>query len=606
MGVLSWANRCWAIVVAISVAVVSLVAATVAAADDTEVENFRYASWDLDYDLSLDAQGRAQAEVTERLAAEFPNYDQNRGIIRSLPLRYQGAPAAPENIRVTDGAGNDVPFEVENEDGFRNILVGDDRFVHGAQTYEIHYTVADVMHATDGPDEFYWDLVPVDRQQDIGTVSAEVNLDSTLSSALTGSSACYRGTPDNSQACTVQTTGSDPAVFRVSESSLPAGQGLTVAIGVDAGTVTQPPERQDNFLLDVVPVLLAGAATLLAAGGAISAMAMVRRYRNDTSLASTDIGIPQGMNPLMAKWVTGHNHNPVVATILDLAVRGVVRIEEDVEEPSRGKNKTKPMLRLLNPQIVQDPLELQLLEGIFPDLAPGAVFAFPKNSKSFTKASQTAVQSSGQAVLDRGYQQKVRHRGSTVTGWISLVLLIPVIVLLIMGASRDNTVTVVITIILGIICLMLSFGTVVKHRVLTPTGAAARRQMETMHHLMQTSEAERLNMMQSYTNAARQSLSDQTTDGTVLQLYDRLLPYAVLFGMQKEWAGVLAHAYQMHQVPPYWYPAMMHSGSSSLQDSLTTMLNSVSSAAATSSPSSGSTGGGAAGGGGGGGAAGGR
>lgn len=606
MGVLSWANRCWAIVVAISVAVVSLVAATVAAADDTEVENFRYASWDLDYDLSLDAQGRAQAEVTERLAAEFPNYDQNRGIIRSLPLRYQGAPAAPENIRVTDGAGNDVPFEVENQDGFRNILVGDDRFVHGAQTYEIHYTVADVMHATDGPDEFYWDLVPVDRQQDIGTVSAEVNLDSTLSSALTGSSACYRGTPDNSRACTVQTTGSDPAVFRVSESSLPAGQGLTVAIGVDAGTVTQPPERQDNFLLDVVPVLLAGAATLLAAGGAISAMAMVRRYRNDTSLASTDIGIPQGMNPLMAKWVTGHNHNPVVATILDLAVRGVVRIEEDVEEPSRGKNKTKPMLRLLNPQIVQDPLELQLLEGIFPDLAPGAVFAFPKNSKSFTKASQTAVQSSGQAVLDRGYQQKVRHRGSTVTGWISLVLLIPVIVLLIMGASRDNTVTVVITIILGIICLMLSFGTVVKHRVLTPTGAAARRQMETMHHLMQTSEAERLNMMQSYTNAARQSLSDQTTDGTVLQLYDRLLPYAVLFGMQKEWAGVLAHAYQMHQVPPYWYPAMMHSGSSSLQDSLTTMLNSVSSAAATSSPSSGSTGGGAAGGGGGGGAAGGR
>lgn len=606
MGVLSWANRDWAIVVAISVAVVSLVAATVAAADDTEVENFRYASWDLDYDLSLDAQGRAQAEVTERLAAEFPNYDQNRGIIRSLPLRYQGAPAAPENIRVTDGAGNDVPFEVENQDGFRNILVGDDRFVHGAQTYEIYYTVADVMHATDGPDEFYWDLVPVDRQQDIGTVSAEVTLDSTLSSALTGSSACYRGTPDNSQACTVQTTGSDPAVFRVSESSLPAGQGLTVAIGVDAGTVTQPPERQDNFLLDVVPVLLAGAATLLAAGGAISAMAMVRRYRNDTSLASTDIGIPQGMNPLMAKWVTGHNHNPVVATILDLAVRGVVRIEEYVEEPSRGKNKPKPMLRLLNPQIVQDPLELQFLEGIFPDLAPGAVFAFPKNSKSFTKASQTAVRSSGQAVLDRGYQQKVRHRGSTVTGWISLVLLIPVIVLLIMGASRDNTVTVVITIILGIICLMLSFGTVVKHRVLTPTGAAARRQMETMHHLMQTSEAERLNMMQSYTNAARQSLSDQTTDGTVLQLYDRLLPYAVLFGMQKEWAGVLAHAYQMHQVPPYWYPAMMHSGSSSLQDSLTTMLNSVSSAAATASPSSGSTGGGAAGGGGGGGAAGGR
>src|SRR5699024_8373415 len=104
-------------------------------------------------------------------------------------------------------------------------------------------------------------------------------------------------------------------------------------------------------LLDVVPVLLAGVATLLAAGGAISVMAMVRRYRNDTSLVTTGIGIPEGMNPLIAKWVTGHNRNPVVATILDLAVRGVVRIEE-YDDSGWGKNKPKPMLRLLNPQIV--------------------------------------------------------------------------------------------------------------------------------------------------------------------------------------------------------------------------------------------------------------
>src|SRR5690625_4946665 len=67
------------------------------------VENFRYTSWQVHYDLKVDAEGRTHAEVAEILDAQFPEFDQDRGIIRSRPLRYQGAPAAPEDISVTDG-----------------------------------------------------------------------------------------------------------------------------------------------------------------------------------------------------------------------------------------------------------------------------------------------------------------------------------------------------------------------------------------------------------------------------------------------------------------------------------------------------------------------
>lgn len=610
MGVFSFGSRLSAILVALSVALLSLISAGGATADDAaeDVENFSYSSWDLNYHISLDSQGRATAEITEELSAQFPETDQNRGIVRSLPLRYQSAPAAPENISVTDGSGHEVPFEVENEDGFRSILVGDDTFVHGAQTYVISYTVDDVMHATEQADEFYWDLVPVDRQQEIDDVTAQITLDSTLSSALTGSSTCYRGTPEDTQSCTIEETAADEAVFSVSESQLPAGQGLTAAIGVEPGTVTQPSERQDNFLLDVVPLLIVGAAGLLAAGGALSATAMVRRYRDDTNKTSTQYGIPEGMNPLIAKWVTGRGHNPIVATILDLAVRGVIRIEENEEAAGRGKKKseTKPVLRLIDPQLATDPLETQLLEGMFPGQAPGATFTFPKNSKTFTKASQQVMQDSGQAVLARGYQQKVRHRGAALAGWISLVLLIPVVVLLIMGASRDNTVTTVVSVAVGVLCLALIFISVLKHRVLTPKGAAERTQLDRMRQTMKASEADRLDMMQSFTHAQRRSTSIATGD-EIIELYDRLLPYAVLFGMQKDWSDVLASAYTYHHVAaPIWYPALLNYGGDGVQNSLSSMLSSVSSAAATSSPSAGSTGGGAAGGGGGGGAAGGR
>src|SRR5699024_4116437 len=123
------------------------------------------------------------------------------------PLRYQGAPAEPQDISVTDGAGNAVPFETDNAEGFKTILVGDDSFVHGSQTYVINYTVDDVMHATEEADEFYWDIVPVDRQQSIDDVAAEITLDSTLSSALTGSSACYLGTPGDTRGCSIVSSG---------------------------------------------------------------------------------------------------------------------------------------------------------------------------------------------------------------------------------------------------------------------------------------------------------------------------------------------------------------------------------------------------------------
>src|SRR5699024_4807880 len=165
-GVLTWP-------VMMSVMVMSLLIFSRSAYADEDVENFSYRSWDVSYDLRLDAQGRAHAQVSEELVAQFTQADQNRGIIRSLPLRYQGAAAAPEDITVTDASGDPVPFETEDDNGFRNILIGDDAFVHGTQTYVITYQVNDVVHTTEEVDEFYWDVVPVDRKQDIDQAHAE-------------------------------------------------------------------------------------------------------------------------------------------------------------------------------------------------------------------------------------------------------------------------------------------------------------------------------------------------------------------------------------------------------------------------------------------------
>lgn len=581
--------------------------ASTAAADEEAVENFDFSRWDVRYVLSLNDEGRAGAEVTEELHAEFPEFDQNRGIIRALPLRYQSAPTAPDNIAVTDETGQAVPFEVEDEEGFRSILVGDDNFVHGSQIYVITYTLDDVMHATDEADEFYWDLVPADRPQPIAEVTAEIHLDEQLTSALTGSAACYVGTPDESRSCELTPSHGDQTVFSLEEAPLPGGHGVTVAIGVEPGTVVQPSERHENFFLDVVPLLLVIAATALAVGGALAVWAMVRRHRQDTSYSNIQYGIPEQVNPLLAGRILGKSHDPIVATILDLAVRGVVRIEETEETSKRLKqSETKPVLRLLEPQLVTDPQERLLLRGMFPQLQPGETFDFPKDSKPFIQATESVIKECGEAVIEQGYQEYKRHRGAAVAGWIALALLVPAVVLLLMGLSRDNNAMGGISVLLGVLTLVLIAIDVTKHRVLTPRGAAVRRQLEWLEQVMRASEAERLEMLQSFSTAPRQAVDDDAP-GINLNIYDRLLPYAVQFGLEKEWTKVMATTYTEYNWPvPVWYPLLFASGHGSVESALGSMLSSVSSAASTSSPTAGSTGGGAVGAGGGGGAAGGR
>lgn len=593
--------------VVLSVLVFSLGLVPGALADDSDpdVENFHYSRWELTYDISRDAQGRAKAEVTEQLHAQFPEFDQNRGIIRSLPTRYQSAPAAPEDISVTNQDGQPVPFEVDDEDGFRSILIGDEHFVHGSQVYVITYTIADVIHATDQIDEFYWDLIPSDRAQHIDVVTAQLRLDEELTSALTGSVACYVGTPEDSQSCELARTDGEQAVFELTDISLQGGHGVTVAIGLQPGTVTQPPERHENFLLDVVPLLLVVAATLIALGGVLAIWRMVRSHRQDTSQATIRYGIPEQVNPVLAGEILGKSHDPVVATILDLAVRGVIRVEE-TQTSSRWlkQDEVKPVLRLLDPASVTEPLERGLLTGMFPELTPGATFDFPKNSKPFIQATESLIKEGKKAVIDRGYLQHRRHRGAVIAGCVALVLLVPVVILLVLGATRDNMTMTAICMLLGTGCLILSIICVTKHRVLTPQGAGIRQQLQRMQDLMQATDLQRLHMLQSFTQAPRHQTDDSDS---VIHLYDRILPYAVQFGLQEDWTKVMANTYVHYNWPaPYWYPLLFSDHHSSAEAALGAMLSSVSSAASTASPTAGSTGAGAVGGGGGGGAAGGR
>ena len=84
----------------------------------------------------------------------------------------------------------------------------------------------------------------------------------------------------------------------------------------------------------------------------------------------------------------------------------------------------------------------------------------------------------------------------------------------------------------------------------------------------------------------------------MLDLYERLLPYAVVFGQEKQWAGHLAVLYASAGVAaPVWYAGTGGFDAASFSSS----IGSLSAASTSSASTGGSSGGGSAGGGGGGG-----
>ncbi|UYO96616.1 DUF2207 domain-containing protein [Microbacterium sp. M28] len=577
-------------------------AASVPASASADVDDFSYSSWDSVYELGTDDAGRAAMRVTETLTAAFPEHDQNRGIVRGLPTTYEGASTDTRVVSVEDAEGSPVPYETEEDDDVLYILTGTDDYVHGETTYVITYEMQDViLPARNGVDEFYWDLLPLDSTQPIDAFSADIVLAPELSAHLTGSSACYVGPEGSQDRCDL---GFDGETATVEETDLAAGDGVTVGIGLEPGTVVQPDTRLPNPTTDVVPLATSGAAALLAAGGWFATSALVRSRRRATGVIIAQYDVPSSMPPILANAIVPRARNPITAQIIHLAVRGLLRLEE---LPEGAKDQTRPRLRRLTAPI-PDPLDHRALKALFNNDEPDVVMTVPKDSSAFAKRMQGLVAAGKKAAVKRGLTTTARSRTAIVLCTVALGVAAVGLALGIWGAvqGRESAAPgILVSVLIGTGALVSLIAAVSPRTVPTPEGAAALEHLEGVREFIRVAEADRLRMLQSYTGAERRP--DGSVD--VIHVYEMLLPYAVLFGQEREWGEVLETAYARDQQSPVWANGVTTGLAVRLAGFSTVSAASSSYASPSSGSSSsfgGSTGGGFSGGGGGGGFSGGR
>jgi uncharacterized membrane protein YgcG len=152
-------------------------------------------------------------------------------------------------------------------------------------------------------------------------------------------------------------------------------------------------------------------------------------------------------------------------------------------------------------------------------------------------------------------------------------------------------------ILAGSVALFVATAILVSRSPLTATGTALREYVDGLRMYVRLAEADRIRYLQSPQGAERVPVA-VGDPREMLKLTERLLPWAVLFGEEKEWLAELGRFYEQTGETPNWY-----SGQTAFSAVVLSQLVSGISSSSTiaSSSSSGGTGGGGYSGGGGGG-----
>ncbi|MFT7711719.1 DUF2207 domain-containing protein [Clavibacter tessellarius] len=564
-----------------------------AAPAHADVDDFSFRSFDAVYRLSADADGRSVLRTTETLVAEFPDRDQNRGIRRELVRDYDGHPTGLRVLSVTDGSGAPRAFDTESEDGATVLTIADDGFVRGEQTYVVDYEQRDVTRsfADTDADEFYWDVNGLGWAQPFERVTATVEIAPELLDRLTGGADAAAGPAGADGPADITRTDTG---FTATATDLGPRENLSLSIGFERGTFTA---RDSSFLAAPWPSLsLAGA--LLAVAAAVGAVVLRRRRLSDAPGRGTIVAEydpPEGVGLLVSAVVSGSAARATTALLLDLAVRGAVRVLE-----RDGTGKPSFALELVDPSRVTDPDERGFVAAVFGDGAgAGTVTDLKRTDAHAATRIQKVMASVRKRTLADGLRRPLPVTAIVlllVAASIGMAAAIAFAVLSLVDAYGGPI--VIAFLVAAVLALGATIVALVKHP-LTERGVALRDHLRGLEEFIRLAEADRIRMLQSPEGALRADLPRDDRD--MLRLTEELLPYAALFGQEREWGDELGRRYEHQRREPVWYSGSTPFAPAVFASSLGSVSSSMGGAYSGSSTSGGSTGGTTSGGGGGGG-----
>ena len=540
-----------------------------------DVNNFTVTNFAGRYDLIKD-DPQGSLAVLEQIDVNFTDY--NHGIERALPQKYNGQNVRLE-IAYIQRDGLSEKYSTRTSNGNLVLKIGDaNKTITGAHHYEIKYTVQNVIRFTAGHDELLWNTNGTGWGQPFERVSAELNVPDPLAATLTGAT-CYTGQQGSTASdCQMNTTGST-TTFTTTR-VLRAGENMTFAGDFPVGTFAKPTaldwwkDHLGTVLQVVVPPLLA------------LAYAYPRWRKNGKDLKGRGTIVPEyappaGLRAAEADCIYTYKVGPKAAsaTIIDLAIRKYIRITESESNGvlGLGKHKVYSFTKLAVP--LNDnlkPYEQAVLEGLFPDNAETTQLSDLKNK--FYKTIQEIQNTIPDRLTKDGYF------AADPKGIGQVMTILATAAIFVGGFIFGVDWALAIGVALGAAIVFL-FAKLMPKR--TQQGVDAKDALEGLKLYMNTAEKDRIAMLQS-ANAPYASKTDAPQQ--TVELFEKLLPFAMILGVEKTWAKQFESIYT---TPPDWYAGNWTAFNAGY---LVTSLNGSMSAMNTSFAAPGSAGSGAGGG----------
>jgi hypothetical protein len=560
--------------------------------------NFVITNFEADYYLSKDSDGAGQLKVIEKITAEFPSYDQNHGLLRAVPQKYLDKSLHLNIVSVSDGNANNLDYATYTQNNNLVLKIGNkDRYVHGTQSYTITYTLNNIIRFFDDHDEFYWNINGVEWPQQIEKLSGRIHMPSEVAASLLPERYCYTGSQGSQNSnCTfteAKNNSETTLTLDVPKGLMPY-QTATFVIGFTEGTFK--PLQMTFWESYGEAIMLVGAlitVTILPILTFIILFSKWRKFGRDPKGRGTIIPeyqAPKGLSVLACSAIYEQSlpNKAVSAQIIDLAIKGYIRINETEAKQLLGKSKkySLTLLKSAGDELSDD--QKSLIRGIFGAKNVGDTVTMDDLKSSFYKRIQEISSSLMDSLTINGYfvknPQKVRG-----------IYIISGILLLVAGVFTVMFIVGIGFIISAVLCFI--FAAIMPAR--TQSGLAAKEHLDGLKLYISTAEKERFEYLQSVKGAERIPIKDSDTINKI-KLFESLLPFAIIFGMEKSWSKQFESIYSQ---PPDWYNGNWSTFNTVYLASSIGAFNSAS-ATSFSSPSSSSSsgfGGGFSGGGGGGG-----
>jgi len=476
----------------------------------------------------------ATVTITETVLYDFGT-ERRHGIFRDVPVIYENTEGRKFRVSlsiqsVTDEEGRPYQYEVSSYGNDTRIKIGDpDKTVTGEHTYIITYTARGVITYFSDHDELYWNVtgngweVPIDRAE--ATIVFDTSIKERALPEVRVD--CFTGAEGSTEHLCAGERQFDGTIYIGSKRALDVGEGLTLVLSFpkDIVAVVEPEPVNQGLHPFVIVAMVALFAT-----GYILLPAWLffhwRRAGRDPKIDPTIVRVydpPKDKNgriltPLQVGALVDEMIHPrdISGEIIHLAVRKYLVIKEqpkkllglaggDIEFMRGQVLKTDSDLREKKPlrphqQTIIEAIELDRREQVtIKDLES----KLPERLKKLEKKVYEEMVREG---FFPENPEKVRTK-YVIFGVIALF-----------------------TLNFFLAALLFFFSRVMPRRTLA--GAEAKRYALGLKEFLVSQERELEFQEENYF------------------LFEKLLPYAIVFGVAKIWAGKFAH---ITKYQPDWY-----------------------------------------------------